>query len=161
MRKKICDMDCFNCPYPDCINNSPSYSEKSLYKNRSEESKRQQREYNRQRSAMLKAAGLCTCCGQRPAWDGHRECMECYLRHSRRAKERYAERGRQRQDAKAAKIAAGVCIRLECERPAVPGKRLCQEHCNQYGQYLQKGRAVLAAKAAERKAARMQKAVQE
>lgn len=114
---RICDHDCFNCKFEDCINDR-TYSEKSLYKNRSEQGKLAQREYNKKRRAAAKARGFCIICFQKPATHGFK-CYECYLRQKRYDKARSkGKRELWRQ--------SGLCY--FCGRQTLPGKKVCADH---------------------------------
>ena len=48
-----CNMDCFNCIFPDCVNDKV-YPESNLYKNRPEEQKQYQKEYARKKDKKQK-----------------------------------------------------------------------------------------------------------
>ena len=68
MKRKICDMDCFNCVYPDCINDEvkPNYYQimkherPDAYRRRLETIKK----YARSRYQERKEAGICVMCGK-------------------------------------------------------------------------------------------------
>lgn len=71
--------DCFNCPYPDCIND---YVKKTYP--RKKQWIAHQTEYVSKRAKRRAAEGLCTKCGKRPPRPGYRTCGECAMK-SRRA----------------------------------------------------------------------------
>ena len=98
----ICNYDCFNCVFDDCINDEPeSRAEEMRYKYAVAKSKglctnckkriavhgvycemcyehhrESSRRYRRERNARLKAAGLCLMCGKQPATHGQ-YCEPC------------------------------------------------------------------------------------
>lgn len=113
---KICDMDCFNCKYDDCINDK-TYSEKSLYKYRSEASKQRQKEYMKKRRQMLKEKGLCTYCGKKKASQGV-FCYECWLKQKKYSRRKTGERQYRKE--------SGLCF--WCGKKPIPGKKVCEEH---------------------------------
>lgn len=66
-KKSICNMDCFNCIFDDCINDYIGPPEKSA------EQKEKHNKYQRQRYQKRKEQGLCVRCGK-PATNG----LLCY-----------------------------------------------------------------------------------
>ena len=62
--------DCFNCPYPDCINDKPL---PEITAERRERSNR----FHAQKEAWCREHGICTRCMHRPATEGHKTCQEC------------------------------------------------------------------------------------
>lgn len=79
------------------------------------ERKERQAATSRARRQALKDAGLCVTCGQRPAADGHVQCMECRARRRRKCNER-----RPPKEIKAPELCTW------CDNPHLPGKKLCQ-----------------------------------
>ena len=78
--------DCFNCPYPDCINDYiPPIRKQSpkQIKRRTEKKSLLRKEWQKN--------GLCTCCGKKPPRDGYKMCYECQ-RKARRYKEEETRR---------------------------------------------------------------------
>lgn len=113
----ICNHDCLHCIYEDCINDSV-YSEKGLYRNRSEQNKENQRKIQKRRRDEAKAKGLCTVCRSKKATHGVK-CYECYIRQKRYDKAKYD--GRRQYW-----IENGLCY--YCGAKVLPGKKVCQEH---------------------------------
>lgn len=63
--------DCFNCPYPDCINDS--FYDYKL----SDKQKARHNELALGRLEQRRANGICTYCGKNPADKGYKTCAEC------------------------------------------------------------------------------------
>lgn len=74
--------DCFNCPYPDCINDYV----KKQYK-RSPECIRKIAAYNKKRADQWETSGLCKSCGKRPPRQGYKLCAECQAKSRKRSNE--------------------------------------------------------------------------
>lgn len=70
MSKRICDMKCFECKLPDCINDyvKPEPSEAQRW---------YRRERDRERREECRKQGICTQCKKRPARIGRVMCEEC------------------------------------------------------------------------------------
>ena len=118
---KVCDMDCFNCKFDDCIKDDV-YSDKDRYCNRSEKQKQYQREYQKKKRDEARAKGLCIICRKLPATNGSK-CLDCYLRQKRHDREKYdGKRDRWIED--------GKCY--FCGSEVVKGKKVCEKH---YGIY--------------------------
>ncbi len=83
-KSPVCDLDCFNCKFPDCINNNPPSIEMPDYW--PEEKKVLKRENQRARYMQRKKDGICTICGIRKATNGLL-CAECYAKRHKRKKE--------------------------------------------------------------------------
>lgn len=112
-----CDMNCFECRFDDCVNGS-TYSEKSLYKNRSEHARENARAYFKRARDKARESGLCTTCKKKPRKYGVM-CYECYLRQKRYDRARSTgERQLWKEN--------DLCY--YCGDPVVPGKRVCQKH---------------------------------
>lgn len=58
---KVCDMDCLNCIYDDCINDYI----RPMHVITTEEDRISNRQSRKKRYEKLKQAGLCTDCGKR------------------------------------------------------------------------------------------------
>lgn len=116
-----CNHDCLNCIYDDCINDG-IYSEKSLYKYRSEEAKQRQKDFQRRKRDEAREKGFCIICRQKPATHGAK-CYDCYLRQKRYDKAKYnGDRKRWKEE--------GLCY--FCGKPRVEGKNVCSQHLNIY-----------------------------
>lgn len=110
LRQAGCNVDCFHCPYPDCVvNRIPKKWEENrgeyyhdYYVAHWEVKRRQSDDYhaahrdellaywrrrNKKRYDRLKAAGICVRCMKRPAMPGMIRCEAC----------REAEKERQRE----------------------------------------------------------------
>lgn len=114
---KICDMDCFNCKFPDCINDT-TYPESARYCNWSEERKIKQRERSRINYKKAIENGLCGVCKQRPQYRGVR-CYECWLRQKRYNDSKALHKREYRAE-------NNLCY--YCDNPVVPGKKTCEKH---------------------------------
>ena len=114
---KVCNMDCFNCKFDDCIKNDV-YSESSRYCNRSEEYKQYQREYQKKKRDEAREKGYCIVCLKRPATNGAK-CLECYLRQKRYDKSKCD--GRRQMW-----IEEGRCY--FCGGEVKEGKKVCEKH---------------------------------
>ncbi len=113
----ICSHDCLHCAYDDCINDSV-YSEKSLYKNRSEQARKNDRDRQKKARDKAREQGLCLVCRKKKAMRGVK-CYECYIRQKRYDKEKYdGKREIWRQK--------GLC--WYCGSEVIPGKKVCQKH---------------------------------
>ena len=96
------------------------YSEKSLYRNRSEQNKENQRELQKRKRVEAKAKGLCPVCRSKKATHGVK-CYECYIRQKRHDKAKYDGRRKHWKD-------NGLCVL--CGAETLPGKKVCQKHYN-------------------------------
>lgn len=112
-----CNMNCFECRFDDCVNGS-TYSEKSLYKNRSEHARENARARSKRARDKARESGLCTTCKKKPRKYGVM-CYECYLRQKR------YDRARSTGERQLWKE-TGLCY--YCGDQVVPGKRVCQKH---------------------------------
>lgn len=74
--------DCFNCPYPDCINDRVK-----KYYPPSKERLARQAVHITQLAKKRAKADLCTKCGKRPPRRGYRTCSECAAKSRRAANE--------------------------------------------------------------------------
>lgn len=112
---KVCDMDCLNCKFPDCIKDDVAPLRR--YSQRSEKSKQKIREYQKRLRAEAKANGLCTTCRKNKATHGTK-CFECYLMHKRHNARRSGKRDFWLSD--------GKCYK--CGREPIEGKKVCEMH---------------------------------
>lgn len=109
--------DCFNCPYPDCINDYvPKY-----YKPSKERLARQ----TAKASAVAKkraAKGLCTACGKKKARPGYKMCAECAAK-SRRASNNW----HWRNGTTPKTVMDGVVLCKKCGKsPPASGYKVCE-----------------------------------
>lgn len=114
---RICDMDCFNCKFPDCINDKV-YPESSRYCNWSEERKKKDNARCAERYRKALAAGLCGRCHYKPLYRGTL-CYECWLKRKRYDASRSTHKREYRRE-------NGLCY--FCDTPVVPGKKTCEKH---------------------------------
>lgn len=114
---KVCDMNCFNCKFPDCIKND-TYSEKSRYCNRSEQAKANQRKRAKEKRDEARAKGLCIICRKKPMQHGSK-CYECWLRQKRYDKRKNT--GQREQW-----LRDGKCY--FCGKEPIKGKKVCAVH---------------------------------
>lgn len=117
-KKIICDRDCFNCKFDDCIADIRVYSEKSLYKNRSPQAQANQRALAKKKRDEAKANGLCMVCRKRKATHGSK-CYECYLRQKKYDKAKYHGRREFWRE-------KGLCY--FCGNNCIEGKKVCEKH---------------------------------
>lgn len=116
-----CNMDCFNCPYPDCINDyvRPYDAErrKTHYQKENERRKQQR--------AERKANGICTVCGKKPiSKDCETMCVECLLKHRRESLKRGRKNGEKPRE-----LLDGISLCKKCGKAKpVEGYKLC-ENC--------------------------------
>ena len=114
---KVCDMDCFNCKFDDCIKDDV-YKETSRYCNTTEHCRKYNRDYHKKRREEAKQKNYCSRCFKRPATHGT-YCYDCYL-YSKRYYESHKSIKRQLwQD-------AGKCY--VCGDKVKDGFKLCEKH---------------------------------
>lgn len=115
MRCKI--SDCFNCPYPDCINDTPP-------KVKSKRAKEYEKEWARKKRKECAEKGICTICFKRPATQGYKTCNECRTRTNRQRKELYqAATGCTPRF-----LFDGINLCSKCgKRPPMEGHKMCQQ----------------------------------
>lgn len=109
--------DCFNCPYPDCINDyvKKEYDRPAAYI-------KKQVERQSERIQQRAAAGLCTTCGKRPPRNGYRTCAECQARSRRYANRHNRSIGRIPES-----LLDGVSLCKRCGKaPPASGYKLCE-----------------------------------
>lgn len=121
--EKICDLDCFNCSYPDCIR---EVKEKKTYPNY-----QSHKDWLRTRYYRWKSAGLCVRCGQRQATRGV-HCIDCFLKRKRYDKSRNNKGLREywREN--------GLCVC--CGDKVVEGKKTCKKHYEIFAKCAEKSR---------------------
>ena len=117
-KKIICDRDCFNCKFDDCISDIRVYSEKSLYKNRSPQAQANQRALAKKKRDEAKAQGSCMVCRKKKATHGVK-CYECYLRQKRHDRAKCDGRREYWLD-------EGLCY--FCGAPRIAGQKVCEKH---------------------------------
>lgn len=108
--------DCFNCPYPDCINDyvKKEYDRPAAYI-------KKQVERQSERIQQRAEAGLCTTCGKRPPRNGYRTCAECQARSRRYANRHNRSIGRVPES-----LLDGVSLCKRCGKaPPASGYKLC------------------------------------
>lgn len=89
-----CNMDCFNCPFPDCINDDVKPYDAEIAKQIWENRKDEINEKRRAITAERKANGICISCGKRPiAKNSTCQCTECLLKNRRRKQEKHKKNG--------------------------------------------------------------------
>lgn len=114
---KICNMDCFNCKFPDCINDTV-YPESARYCNWSEERKKRDNARCAKRYREAVSKGLCGRCHKKPQYQG-KLCYECWLKRKRYDASKATHKREYRRE-------HGLCY--FCDTPAVPGKKTCEKH---------------------------------
>lgn len=128
----ICDKDCFNCKYEDCI------AEVKITV-QTEEQKERMKEYNarnkKKRYYKAKAEGMCVHCLKKPATHGVL-CYECWLKDNRRTKERYHRN--KNLLGRAEWKAQGLCY--FCGSEPMTGQKLCEKHYKMSVESLKKAR---------------------
>lgn len=112
---KICDMDCFNCKFDDCINDY--IPPKKVY---TEEQKEGRREATRRMYQKYKEQKRCVNCG-RPALKNQVRCLECKLKQNKRNHERLQEKAFSRNF-----LGNEACY--FCGEKRVKGQKVCQKH---------------------------------
>lgn len=120
-----CNQDCFNCPYPDCINDYIKPYDAEYHKQYRAEHRDKVNERKRQLRAERKANGICTDCGQRPIAQGSEtRCTECLLKLRKRSIEK-----RRKDGSLPRELFDGVNLCQKCgkDKP-VGGYKLC-ENC--------------------------------
>lgn len=117
MKNIKCNHDCLNCIYEDCINDN-IYRDSSLYKNRSEQAKANQRAYQKRARDEAKEKGLCIICRKEKATHGSK-CKKCYLRQKRY--DRKKNKGLREYW-----LENGLCY--FCGAKCIEGKKVCEKH---------------------------------
>ncbi len=125
-KKQICNMDCFNCKFLDCIND---YVKKERrWRDLPEEQKKKSAEHKREKYYRDKEKGICTHCGKKPIYAEKSTicCYECYINYKKRDMERYRELRARTQEKHDFKEKNNLC--LYCDEPRVDGKKVCAKH---------------------------------
>ena len=117
-KKIICNRDCFNCKFDDCIADIRVYSEKSLYKNRSPQAQANQRALAKKKRDEAKAQGICVICKKKKATRGVK-CYECWLRQKRYDRAKYNGKRQYWID-------ENLCY--FCGAPRMAGQKVCEKH---------------------------------
>ena len=120
-----CNMDCFNCPYDDCINdgyyNYYNAEKQKIYR---EEHKEEIKQWKQNLYNERKTAGICTRCGKRPiAKNSTSRCIDCLLEDRRRMNNKRRKKGVNSRDTFDGK---DYCIRCGRNKP-VEGYKMCPE----------------------------------
>lgn len=118
MRKSVCDMDCFNCKFDDCINDYV----RPLHVIKTEKEREAGRQYRKERYARLKAEKICVDCGKNPACTDSVRCYECRIKHIRYERTQYFEK---HQNSRETFRETGCYF---CGEKRVKGKKVCQKH---------------------------------
>ena len=111
--------DCFNCPYPDCINDTFTSPREFT-----PEQKKRQCELKKKILARRRENGVCIYCGKKPADKGYKSCTECRIERTKKNREysRKTERYTPRE------LMDGVKLCKLCgKRPPVDGRTICEE----------------------------------
>lgn len=133
-----CNKDCFNCPYPDCINNYVKINDPEYQKKYYEEHHSQMLEHQKKIREERKANGLCTVCGKRPLTEGSKaHCVECLLKLRRRSIERNRKKN---MIPKALFDGIVLCKKCGKDKP-VEGYKLCENCLEQARQAIALGRS--------------------
>lgn len=111
-----CNLDCFNCSYPDCVREEPD-TDRFRWCNRPEKYKQEQLQKKKEQYKTRKEKGLCVHCGK-PATHGVK-CYEHYIKAKR-----YNESHRSSKQETWKYL--GKCY--FCGRDVLPGKKSCAEH---------------------------------
>lgn len=110
-----CTLDCFQCPYPDCIANGDRIISRN-YGSLTPEQVQRMKDHKRERYKIRKEKGLCPTCGA-VATHGIL-CERCYLKKKDKDAKREAKKiewGRQ-----------GLC--LKCGSRRTDGSQYCMRH---------------------------------
>ena len=133
-----CNKDCFNCPYPDCINDYVKINDPEYQKRYYEEHRSQELERKIQQRKKRKAKGLCTTCGKRPLTEGSKaHCVECLIKLRERSLKRNR---RQNMTSKALFDGIDLCKKCGKDKPVI-GYKLCESCLEQARQAIALGRS--------------------
>ena len=99
-------------------------------KRQSAEYRERQKEYYHNRRKKLKDAGICVKCGRRKTRPGKTTCKMCAVKE--------VEKQRERLNQKPFWLRAELGICYKCDKPAVEGYRLCEEHLALARQFITK-----------------------
>lgn len=114
---KICDMDCFNCKFDDCINDYV----RPMHVITTESERISNRQSRAKRYKKLRAAGLCVDCGK-PVNGSNAKCYECRLKANRKNRQAYRNKHPLRREI----FRESGCY--FCGKKCVSGKKVCAEH---------------------------------
>ena len=133
-----CNKDCFNCPFPDCINDyvKPYDAEyhKRYWAEHSEEINKKRKLLHEER----KANGICVCCGKRQiSKNSTYQCTECMLKDRTRHIKRYKANGGSTHETFEM---MGLCKKCGKEKP-VEGYKLCKSCLEKDRQAMALGRS--------------------
>lgn len=95
----------------------------------SPEYRERQKQYNKERRARLKEAGICTICGKRKARFNKTTCIECATKASKSKKQNLGFQLRS---------TLGICYK--CNNPAVKSYKLCENHLKLARQFMKTAR---------------------
>lgn len=109
--------DCFNCPYPDCINDDIEPTRQL-----SDEQKQHRKQYRKAIYHQRKEAGICVVCGKRPPEQGRVSCSRC-LQKDRKKHEKSREKGG--HTPRCLLDGVDLCSRCGKDKP-VEGYKLCE-----------------------------------
>lgn len=134
-----CNGDCFNCIYPDCINDYVKPYDAEYHKKYKKEHREQQNKRKRELRAERKASGICVECGKRPiAENSETRCIDCLLKFKRRDEEHRRKKGSLPRE-----LFDGVNLCQKCgkDRP-VDGYKLCKSCLEKNRQSIAIGRTM-------------------
>ena len=134
-----CNKDCFNCPFPDCINDDIKPYDAEYHKKYKEMHREQQSERKRELRAERKANGICVECGKRPiSRDCETMCIDCLLK----SKKRFADTRRANGDTPRV-LFDGISLCAKCgkDKP-VDGYKLCKSCLEKARQSIALGRSM-------------------
>lgn len=114
---KICDMDCFNCKFDDCINDYV----RPMHVITTESERISNRQSRAKRYKKLRAAGLCVDCGK-PVNGSNAKCYECRLKANRKNRQAYRAKHPVPRDF----FKTTGCY--FCGDKCVEGKKVCARH---------------------------------
>lgn len=124
IEKQICDNDCFNCKYKDCIKTFDNYRAYSDYSEKEKEKiRKRQKIYTKQNRAKAKENGLCSYCFKKPRYNGLLACYECRIKRIKYARKTYEHRTKKEEWMK-----NGMC--LQCGEMVYKNYKLCLKHYN-------------------------------
>ena len=134
-----CNGDCFNCIYPDCIDDYvkpyDAELEKKIWAERSKKTNEKRRFIYKDR----KSKGICTRCGKRPITkDSACFCIECLLKSNRQKRDKHRENGHLPLD-----LFDGVNLCKTCGKAKpVDGYKVCEKCLENNRKNFAKGKTV-------------------
>lgn len=120
-KKQVCNMNCLNCIYPDCINNSVNNFEyQREWRKTHPEYLKRELERKKQKYRELKSKGICTMCRKRPATHGTK-CYDCTIWTRKYNRDYYWKHHKPQivKDPTECKF---------CRDKALPGRKVCAVH---------------------------------